>query len=302
MSVQPAQSAHDVRSGEAAGVSVADAARRIGVATSTLRTWERRYGLRPSGRTTGGHRRYTADDVAALQRLRQLIDTGMPTASAAAMAGEADRTRRLRTTSRASTDDDEVRRFAVAVEQFDSREAAAAATAIIDKIGVIAAWTEVFTPHLQAAGEHWESTGEGVEREHLGASAIRTALTRHTQRRAPTSGGPRLLAAATPSEAHALPLDALAAALADHGVGSVVLEMLPPVALHAAVGHLNPQVLVLWARSPDTRDDALVRSLVTRVPLVCAAGPGWQVQRLPRSVVGLDDLPSAVDAVRAWTR
>src|SRR4051794_37310135 len=32
---------------DASGVSVADAARRIGVATSTLRTWERRYGLRP---------------------------------------------------------------------------------------------------------------------------------------------------------------------------------------------------------------------------------------------------------------
>ncbi len=288
--------------GEAAGVSVADAARRIGVATSTLRTWERRYGLRPSGRTSGGHRRYTADDVAALQRLRQLIDSGMPTASAAAMAGEADRTRRPRATSRASGDHDEVRRFARAVEQLDSPEAAAAATAVIDKIGVIAAWTEVFTPHLQAVGEHWESTGEGVEREHLGASAIRTALTRHTQRRTQTSGGPRLIAAATPGEAHALPLDALAAALADHRIGSVVLEMLPPVALHAAVSHLSPQVLVLWARSPDTSDDALLRSLVTRVPLVCAAGPGWQTQRLPRSVVDLNDLPSAVNAVRAWTR
>jgi DNA-binding transcriptional MerR regulator len=282
-------------------VSVADAARRIGVAPSTLRTWERRYGLQPSGRTAGGHRRYTAADLAALQRLRQLVDTGMPTASAAALATGGGRRRPTRAAPLPAGTEKLAHQFSSAVEELDASTAAGAAARIIDRVGVIPAWTDVFTPHLQAAGEQWESTGEGVEREHVGASAIRAALVRYTMRRAEAPARPQLLAAATPTEAHALPLDALAAALADHRIGSVVLEMLPPIAVHAAVEDIRPSVLALWARSPETSDEGLLHSLVNRVPFVCAAGPGWPSRRLPRSVVHLADLPAAVNAVRAWT-
>src|SRR5690348_7457435 len=48
------------------GWPVAHVAARVGVSISTLRSWERRYGLGPSGRTEGGHRRYTTDDIAAM--------------------------------------------------------------------------------------------------------------------------------------------------------------------------------------------------------------------------------------------
>jgi MerR family transcriptional regulator, light-induced transcriptional regulator len=283
-----------------AGVSVADAARRIGVATSTLRTWERRYGLQPSARTAGGHRRYTAADVAALQRLRQLVDSGMPTASAAALAADV-ASDRPAPAARVAGPDKQAHRFAVAVERLDAAAAASAAAKIIDRVGVVAAWTDIFTPHLQAAGEHWESTGLGVEKEHFGAAAIRAAMNRYTLRRAEQSGRPRLLAAATPTEAHSLPLDALGAALAEHRVGSVVLEMLPPEALRAAIQEVGPAVLVLWARSRDTADDSLLRSVLNLVPFVCAAGPGWQPRKLNRSVIHLTDLAGAVDTVRAWT-
>jgi MerR family transcriptional regulator, light-induced transcriptional regulator len=286
---------------DAAGVSVADAARRIGVATSTLRTWERRYGLQPSGRTAGGHRRYTAADLAALQRLRQLVDTGMPTASAAALATADGRHGPAPAEPAPAGPEKPAQQFALAAQRLDAAGAARAAARIIDQLGVIPAWTDVFTPHLQAIGEHWESTGQGVEREHVGASAIRAALVRYTMRRADGSVPPKLLAAATPSEAHALPLDALAAAVADHGISSVVLEMLPPVAVHSAIEDIRPAVLVLWARSRETSDEALLHSLVNRVPFVGAAGPGWGSRRLPRSVVHLPDLPAAVNAVRAWS-
>ena len=46
---------------------VAAVARRLGVAPATLRTWDRRYGLGPSGHTTGRHRRYAAADLARLE-------------------------------------------------------------------------------------------------------------------------------------------------------------------------------------------------------------------------------------------
>lgn len=62
---------------------VSEAARQVGVSISTLRSWERRYGLAPSVRSSGAHRRYSPADIHRLQAVRRLVDRGMPTASAA---------------------------------------------------------------------------------------------------------------------------------------------------------------------------------------------------------------------------
>ncbi|MFC0628321.1 MerR family transcriptional regulator [Kribbella deserti] len=70
-------------------LTVGAAARRLGVAAPTLRSWERRYGLGPSERSTGGHRRYTAEDLARLRTALQLIHRGMPTAAAVEAVREA---------------------------------------------------------------------------------------------------------------------------------------------------------------------------------------------------------------------
>jgi DNA-binding transcriptional MerR regulator len=44
------------------------AAAILGVSTNTLRTWERRYGFPRPRRSTGGHRRYTLDEIDALRQ------------------------------------------------------------------------------------------------------------------------------------------------------------------------------------------------------------------------------------------
>ena len=68
------------------GLTVAAVARRLGVAPATLRTWDRRYGLGPSSHTAGAHRRYTAHDVARLDLMRRLVNTGVPPGDAARAA------------------------------------------------------------------------------------------------------------------------------------------------------------------------------------------------------------------------
>lgn len=72
------------------GLAVAAVARRLGVAPATLRTWDRRYGLGPSDRTAGSHRRYTPDDVARLLVMRRLTLEGVAPVDAAQAALEAD--------------------------------------------------------------------------------------------------------------------------------------------------------------------------------------------------------------------
>jgi len=278
-----------------AGFSVAETARRVGVAASTLRTWERRYGVQPTLRTGGGHRRYTLDDVAALQRVRQLIDAGLPTASAAARSlddGPPVRTRRGGTGLAA--------RFASAVTTLDRDESTRLAVRIVGQLGLVAAWTQVFVPHLQAAGTRWSDSGRGTEVEHLGTAAIQFALLRHQLNRTGVAAPERVLAVATKDEAHVLPLDALAAGAADLGIGTCVLGTLPREGVDDAVRELRPAVVVLWARSRSTTDTALLRRLGRRAPVVCAAGPGWAPTRLPAGVPHVNDLPGALAALRAW--
>jgi MerR family transcriptional regulator, light-induced transcriptional regulator len=69
--------------GPSVAVSVAGAARGLGVAPGTLRSWERRYGLAPSLHTPGGHRRYGPIDLARLGVMHRLVQEGVPPAEAA---------------------------------------------------------------------------------------------------------------------------------------------------------------------------------------------------------------------------
>ncbi len=67
-------------------LSVGAVARRLGVATSTLRTWDRRYGLGPHSHAEGSHRRYTDEDVERLALMRRLVLQGAGPAEAARIA------------------------------------------------------------------------------------------------------------------------------------------------------------------------------------------------------------------------
>ncbi|WP_211469734.1 MerR family transcriptional regulator [Actinocrinis puniceicyclus] len=71
-------------------------ARRLGVAVETLRSWERRYGLGPSGHRPGAHRRYTPADVALLESFCLLVGEGVPAAEAARSARDTQHERRAR--------------------------------------------------------------------------------------------------------------------------------------------------------------------------------------------------------------
>ncbi len=57
---------------------IGELARRTGVAATTLRTWERRHGLVPSGRTPGNQRLYPVSAVDAVRRVQRLHAEGAP--------------------------------------------------------------------------------------------------------------------------------------------------------------------------------------------------------------------------------
>lgn len=66
-----------------APLTIAAVAERLGVATSTLRTWERRYGIGPSKREPGKRRRYGPEEVEMLEAVVRLVRSGVSPSDAA---------------------------------------------------------------------------------------------------------------------------------------------------------------------------------------------------------------------------
>lgn len=58
---------------EEAGYGIGAVSRLLGVPAPTLRTWNLRYGLGPSRRSAGGHRRYDAADLHRLREMKRQI-------------------------------------------------------------------------------------------------------------------------------------------------------------------------------------------------------------------------------------
>ena len=113
------------------------------------------------------------------------------------------------------------------------------------------------------------------------------------------TGDAGVLLACADDEQHALPLHALAAALAERGVGTRVLGgQVPTRALTAAVARTSPKVVVLLAvmRTAGTEQLTALTTLVSPrgATQLFAAGPGWEGQRLPD---GVGRLPTMADAL-----
>jgi hypothetical protein len=299
-------------------LTVAAVARRLGVAPATLRTWDRRYGLGPSGRTSGAHRRYTAADLARLETMRRLVLAGVPSAEAAgaAVAGldvgaEAITAPEPRAPGAAGDDaaapgggavvalpgaPPAARGLARAAMSLDSYAVADMVRASIDRRGVIWTWDQLVAPVLVGVGTRWERTGEGVEVEHLVSDAVMGVLRATTDRlRAPVNPRPALLAACRGA--------ALAAAvrprrrLSERRVGCRILGARVPGRPGRCGAPHRSGVVVLWSHLPAAGESHLpVLPDLRPAPLLLLAGPGWNDLDRAR-VRHLGDLTEAVAAV-----
>ena len=59
------------------GLTIGDLTRRTGLTAAVLRTWEARYGFPVPTRLASGHRRYTEEDAAAVDRVLRSRDAGV---------------------------------------------------------------------------------------------------------------------------------------------------------------------------------------------------------------------------------
>lgn len=311
---------------EELSLSIGSAAAQLGVAPETLRSWGRRYGLSPSSRTNGGHRRYSSGDMTRLIRMQHLVAGGMtPARAAMTVQSEPDDPQAVRFTLVRTEDAQrpvrrrpggpggrilavpgasrESRGLARAVSRLDADAIGDILRELLRERGTAKTW-DVVIPVLVAIGDRWNGTGECVEIEHLLSEVCTDALRAHraVQLR-PTPGRPVLLAA-SPDEQHVLPVHVLAAALAEQRIPVRVLgAALPMIALNTAIARSGASAVFVWRQMPG---ESGLRGLVlprSRPPVrVLVGGPGFEGVPLPPGVRFASSLQEATGILRATVR
>ncbi|WP_424529532.1 MerR family transcriptional regulator [Sphaerisporangium viridialbum] len=334
----------DERTGEMTGEPVDEGpsygigavARRLGVPAPTLRTWNLRYGIGPSHRSPGGHRRYDAADLLRLEEMNRLIRAGLPPAEAAqaALRPRAEATE-VTVSGRARPEEPGgpaeapvLARFSQRVDQaapetgagrvpsaavlaraalnLDGDAVVTGLTSALDERGVAWTWERLVLPVFDMITRRQEATGSGVEIEHLFSERLLSALSERTGRPARPSHPRVVLLACAEDEQHSLPVYALAATLTTtEGLETRVLgPRTPHAALADAMRRLGPLVVFVWSQLDATGDPAPLRALPALRPAsrIIVGGPGWWDERLPAGVGRVTSLQDAVAQVRATLR
>ncbi|MER7957092.1 MerR family transcriptional regulator [Streptomyces sp. NPDC096030] len=292
------------------GLTSGAVARRLGVAPTTLRSWDRRYGIGPASRESGRHRRWTPGDIAVLQEMCRLTASGVPPAEAARAARAASASpaaveeaapappppqQRPTLPEKRPAPPDEVRQERRGLGRAAVRLDSAAMDELLDSViarrGLVAAWEDVMAPALHAVGRQWDTSEDRyVEVEHLLSWHVSTALRRvgAPGRAARAASAPPVLLACVPNEQHTLPLEALAAGLAELALPTLMFgAAVPPEALDQAVRRTGPAAVVLWAQARSTAHHPLARHVAETSwgvkgarsrTTVLLAGPGWAGQ------------------------
>jgi DNA-binding transcriptional MerR regulator len=270
--------------------------RQTGIPQATLRAWQQRYGLAPSRVTVGGHRRYTAADLARLLSVQHLVAQGVPAGEAARSVLAASGDPLLPSLDLPPGTDRAAHRLATAVVDLDGPAARTLLREHLAAHGVLVTWETVLRPVLGAIGDQWPDLPHGVAAEHL-LSQVACVSLGEAVRRPPGVGDRSVLLACVPGELHDLPLVALWAALdVTRAEAQLLGARTPAAALLAATRRNRPDVVVLFALLGDWAHVELLEDLVAETTVI-AAGPGWHRRPLPPDVEHVDDLLGAAEMV-----
>ena len=257
-------------------------AARLGVPTATLRSWNLRYGVGPTGHRPGRHRLYSDADIAVVEAMRELIEKGVNPATAARAA--------LDVAVPAGPD---LPALVTAVFDLNVKAASAQLHRYVRHRGVVDTWEQLIRPAFAVIDER--------QRDGVGCIDVEHALTwtvSHVLQRLPlaTTRSPSIILACSEDEQHSLALEALRAALGERGREVLMLGAdVPTGALIDAIGRrAQPVTVVLWAQSARTADVGMARAVVEADAQLMVGGPGWASARLPRNAVRLDSLPAAL--------
>jgi DNA-binding transcriptional MerR regulator len=266
--------------------AIGTAARLANIPPETLRIWERRYELLAPGRTEGGHRLYSEDDVTLLKAVKRLVDDGMRIGTIVRLGRdgileEAERLGPVGATSpvgqRAPSLIDEI---VDAARSLDERRVGH----LLDRPLLVTDGSEVvhavYLPLMKHVGELWHAGQLPIAVEHFVEKMVTARVLSVLQATPQPAGGRLALCVCPPDERHEVGLFAAALALKTNGFVVTILGAdLPAADLVMSIETTMPAIVVMAVTNPLSAQAA-----ATLVP-VLQDGPA---RRVPLLVGGVN--------------
>jgi DNA-binding transcriptional MerR regulator/methylmalonyl-CoA mutase cobalamin-binding subunit len=278
-----------------------------GVAETTLRAWERRYGIPSPERTATGYRLYTQHQVDQVREMLRLCEEeGLAPAEAARTLQSKTRAQRVqeaepsepaaaspavpRATARALASEDEpmpmsrpgidvwesaIESIVSAADQFDDLALDEALRRLVMLGSANLVVDNVITPALRIVGEKWHQGELTVAQEHMVSHRINSFLRGLLQLSNQQEDGPRAVLASFADDDHEIGLLAIALRLHGWGFRTIFLgARTPPGAIRHSTEALAPKLVCLSVTITPERGRA--RELVDDYAVACGNVP-WIV-------------------------
>lgn len=216
-----------------------------GVSATSLRAWERRYGLLAPARTAKGHRLYSDKDLQLVRRINQFLEAGYPIgkAVAALQAGAAPDVQSVLPTSPWMT---LRKRFLQAIERFDESRLDAIYNEALALYPIDRVSENLLQAVMRQLGERWRRRHAGIAEEHFFSAYLRNKIGARLHHIAERRNSPRVLLACLPGEQHELGLLLFALLLKTRGYRVLYLGAdlpLPQMRLAAETAQVAAVVL-----------------------------------------------------------
>lgn len=278
---EPARRARSVRDtappDDDAGVTwgVGAVASRLDIAASTLRTWERRYGVGPSHRTQGGHRRYTERDIERVELVRRLVARGVSAQDAARVARGMSRDELAAALSESPAEQDlqaenPVDTLVAAALTLDGPRLEELVTRFVRRATFVDSWTRVIAPFLTRVSAERSGGTLDLEGQNL---AVQTVLKALEARRPAHDSVPEVVLATRTTRADSIPIIALDTALRAAEVRTTFIDAdgVPEQVQAALDTEPLPRVLIIWS----DHEEPWLPSSSTHELAVVRLAPGW---------------------------
>ncbi|MCW2528481.1 MAG: regulatory protein MerR [Pseudonocardiales bacterium] len=264
------------------GIAISEVSRQLGVPVATLRSWELRYGIPPSVRSAGRHRRYDTEQMHTLRLMRDELARGKRASAAAAsvraqlgLAGPA----------RVLVDE-----FLAASLARDPQQLHGVLDRARDEFGLGSCIDDVLMPAMRQIGEWWAVGRCDQAEEHLTSESAHSWLNATNAFAPPPQNLQPVTLACGPADQHTLGIESLALLLRyEHRACRVLGARVSPTSLLVAARAAGAVGVVLVSHLSTTRTRALesIRTIDEAGLEVFYAGNAFTDARARSGVPGL---------------
>lgn len=247
-----------------------------GTAATTLRAWERRYGVPSPERSATSYRLYADRDIAMIRRINQLCSEGMsPSEAARTVSGSPEFEESSPIKAPPDAFEGMQEQIVTAVKNFDVE---ALERSLEKAMYLSSAWHvyhRVFAPTMRELGDLWHAHAISVAQEHMASELLERSTRDLLRLVTPPQSQHPVVVACFADELHTLPLYGVAFELARLQATPLVLgARTPPVAVGDIVTAISPVAVALSATVPTS--SARSRELAASYGKACGSVP-WIV-------------------------